>query len=151
MPIDNPINAFELACPIVQCIHVAGFALSAGTVAIVDFRLLGLILPQRTPAQLLRETALWTLSGVILMIVTGLLLFSSDPDMYLLNFSFDLKMILLALAIAFNYTIHRRAVQSSPSPVTGKFVACASLALWISVLFGGIFIGFSPQVLGFKA
>ncbi len=151
MPLDNPINAFELAFPIVQCIHVAGFALSVGTIAIVDFRLLNLILPQRTPAQLLRETALWTLAGIVLTVFTGLLLFSSDPDMYYLNFSFDLKMILLALAIVFNYTIHRRAVQSGPSPVTGTIVACASLALWISVLFGGIFIGFSPEVLGFKA
>ena len=41
---------------------------------------------------------------------SGLLIFSTDPDMYYLNRSFLLKMAALVLAIIFNYTIHRQAL-----------------------------------------
>jgi hypothetical protein len=42
MFVENPLNSSELAFPVLECIHILGFALSVGTIAIVDFRLLGL-------------------------------------------------------------------------------------------------------------
>jgi hypothetical protein len=62
--------------------------------------------------------------------------------MYYLNVAFLFKMACLLAAIVFNYTIHRKAVSSDTAPARGKIVACLSLALWASVIFGGIFIGF---------
>jgi hypothetical protein len=149
-PIANPINSFELAYLVVQCVHVAGFTLSVGTTAIVDLRLLDLVLRRLTPSRLLRETGPWTLMGMVLAIVSGLLLFTSDRDMYYLNLSFDLKMILLVMAVIFNYTTHRKAVSSSTSPVLRKLIAGLSLTLWVSVLFCGVSTRFSPPLLGFK-
>src|SRR5580658_5835649 len=134
MQIDNPLNASPLAFPILECIHIVGFAVSTGTIAIVDLRLLGIGMRRETPSQLLQDTSLWTLGGL------GLMLFSSDPDNYYLNYAFDLKMVFFLLAILFNYTIHRKVAQRD-SP-RGKAVACISLALWSLVVFGGIFIGF---------
>jgi uncharacterized membrane protein YcfT len=81
----------------------------------------------------------------VVMLFSGLMLFSSDPDNYYLNYAFDLKMVFFVLAIVFNYTIHRKAVQSD-SP-NAKVVACISLALWSCVVFGGIFIGFLNSTL----
>ncbi len=69
------------------------------------------------------------------------MLFSSDPDMYYLNIPFDLKMVFLLLAVAFHYTIHRKAVAGASSSVN-RLVAGISLGLWSCVIFGGIFIGF---------
>jgi hypothetical protein len=146
MPIANPLNSSPLTFPILECIHIVGFAFSAGTIALVDFRLLGIGMRRETPAQLAEDTFFWTLGGISLMVFTGLMLFSSDPDMYYLNIAFDLKMFFLALAIVFNYTIHRKAVQSD-APGGGKLVACVSLALWMCVVFGGIFIGFLNSTL----
>ena len=140
MIIENPLNASPLVFPVLEVFHIAGFALSIGTIALVDFRLLGFGMRHETAAELVSDLNLWTLSGVVLMIVTGLLMFSSDPDMYYLNWSFLIKMACLVLAVAFNYTIHRRAVSGSLSPPAGRLVACVSLALWVSVIFGGIFI-----------
>jgi hypothetical protein len=108
--------------------------------ALVDFRLLGFGLQKQTPAEIARAFDWWMLGGLIVALFSGLLLFSTDPDMYYLNWSFLIKMACLLLAIAFNYTVHRRALTSRISPAAGRLVACISLALWISVIFGGIFI-----------
>lgn len=139
--IENPLNASPLSFPVLECFHIVGFAFSVGTIALVDFRLLGWGMRRETPAQIARETFFWTLGGLVVMILTGLMLFSSDPDMYYLNWAFDLKMFFLVLAIVFNYTIHRKTAMAN-QPTRGKLVACVSIALWTCVIFGGIFIGF---------
>ncbi|HEY7392601.1 MAG TPA: hypothetical protein VH640_29035, partial [Bryobacteraceae bacterium] len=74
-PTTNPLNNNEWAFPLLECIHIAGFTLSVGTIAIVDFRLLGLSSGQK-PVVLLRETASWTLFGLVIMLLTGPLIFS---------------------------------------------------------------------------
>jgi len=78
----------------------------------------------------------------VLMLFSGLLLFSSDPDMYYLNWPFLIKMVFFVAAVIFHYTVHRKTVASDIPPPNGKLVACVSLALWAGVIFGGIFIGF---------
>ena len=140
MWIENPLSTSPSAFPILECIHIAGFALSIGMTALVDFRLLGFGLKKQTPAHIARAFDGWMLGGLIAALFSGLLLFSTDPDTYYLNWSFLIKMACLLLAIAFNYTIHRRAVASRLSPMATLLVACISLALWVSVIFGGIFI-----------
>ena len=142
MLIENPLNSSALAFPVLECFHIVGFALSIGTIAIVDFSLLGIGMRRQTPAQLAKDTWLWTLGGLVLMLFSGLLLFSSDPDMYYLNWPFLIKMVFFVSAIVFHYTVHRKAVASDTPPPNGKLVACVSLVLWAGVIFGGIFIGF---------
>jgi hypothetical protein len=149
--ISNPLNESPLSFPILECIHIIAFALSIGTIAIVDFRLLEIGMVHQTPAQLLKDTSAWTLVGIVIMIFSGLLLFSSDPDMYYLNWAFLIKIACLLLAIVFNYTIHRKAANSETPPANAKFVACVSLMLWGAVIFGGIFIAFINQGLSFRA
>ena len=146
--IENPLNESALTFPILECIHIVAFAFSVGTVALVDFRLLDFGMRHQTPAELLKTTSAWTLIGLVVMIFSGLLLFSSDPDMYYLNWAFLIKMVCLLAAIVFNYTIHRRVARSKETSAGGKLVACVSLALWGSVVFGGIFIAFVNPGLG---
>lgn len=152
MAFTNPLNSSPLAFPILECFHIVGFALSVGTIAIVDFALLGIGtgagMQRETPAQLAADTWLWTLSGLVLMLFSGLLLFSSDPDMYYLNLAFLIKMVFFVSAVVFHYTVHRKAVSSNAPPSHGKLVACTSLLLWAGVIFGGISIGFVYSGLG---
>jgi hypothetical protein len=140
MWIENPLAISAGAFPVLECVHIAGFALSIGMTALVDFRLLGFGLQKQTPAQIARAFEWWMLTGLIVAVFSGLLIFSTDADMYYLNWSFLIKMACLVLAIAFNYTIHRRAISPGLSPRAARLVACVSLALWVSVIFGGIFI-----------
>jgi hypothetical protein len=142
MLIQNPLNSSALSFPVLECFHIVGFAVSIGTIAIVDFSLLGIGMRRQTPAQLANDTWLWTLAGLVLMLFSGLLLFSSDPDMYYLNWPFLIKMAFFVSAVIFHYTVHRKAVSSDTQPANGKLVAWVSLLLWSGVIFGGIFIGF---------
>ena len=116
--------------------------MTVGTIALVDFRLLGFGLRRQSAAELAKALAPWTLFGLVMVLLSGPMLFSSDPDMYYLNLSFQIKMVLLLLAIVFHYTIRRKLLRGELSPGLNKPVACISLALWTSMIFGGIFIAF---------
>jgi hypothetical protein len=141
-PATNPLNTNEWAFPLCECIHIASFALSLGTVVLIDLRMLRLGIVERGAAQLLRDTEILTLIGLIVVILSGLAIFSSDPIMYFYNPPFRLKMLMLVVAIVFNYTIHRRVVLKKSTSVIAVPVAVVSLALWWSLVFCGLFIGF---------
>src|SRR5271170_2090210 len=115
-----------------------------GLIAAVDYKLLGFGIQHAKPSEVLHDTAPWTLLGLAVVLLSGPLLFLSDARMYLHNPSFVFKMYALAAAILFNYTIHRKVAQSdSSSPGVRIAVAIVSLLLWISVVFGGLFIAFA--------
>ncbi len=143
----NPLNDSPYSFPVLECFHILGFIMLVGTTAVVDFRLLGVGMRHQTVADLAKNLAPWTLAGLVLVLLSGPLLFSSDPDMYYLNRAFQIKMVCLVLALVFNYTVHRKATGaaagSSGGGGGGKLIACASLVLWASVIAGGMFIGFA--------
>ena len=142
MFVQNPLNTSELIFPTLEVCHILGFTMTLGTIAMVDFRVLGLGMRQQAIADLARDLAPWTLAGLVIVLLSGPLLFSSDPDMYYLNRSFQFKMICLLLAIVFNYTVNRKVARAGKPTLASKLVACVSLALWAGVIGGGIFIGF---------
>ena len=142
-PSTNPLNNNEWSFPLLEIIHIFGFTLSVGTIALVDLRLLGLAMLSKPPAEVAKNMAVWTLIGLAVMLITGPLIFSSDPNMYLRNESFQFKMVALLIAIIYNYTIHRRVAMSSAStPALSKLAGAVSLLLWVSVVAGGLFIAF---------
>ena len=142
----NPLNASELIFPTLEVFHITGFAICVGTIGLVDMRLLGVGMNRQNVAEVARDVAPWTLVGLALILLSGPLMFSSDPDMYYLNPAFQIKMVCFALALLYNYTIRRRVAQRGGTGGIGKLVAAISLLLWISVIFGGIFIAFTGQM-----
>jgi len=144
MLISNPVTSSELAFPILECFHIAGFIVAIGATAIVDFQILGFGLSEPRPSQLAKGLRFWMLGGLIVAILSGMALYSSDPDMYYTNSSFLIKMACLIAALVFNYTIHRKVVRQDAVSGGAKVAACVSLTLWASIVFGGIFIAFIP-------
>jgi hypothetical protein len=142
-PSTNPLNNNEWSFPLLEIIHIASFAIAIGAIFIVDLRLLGLGMRRQSSAQLLKDTMPWTLVALAIVLMSGPLIFSSDPNMYLNNPGFRFKMWALLLAIVYNYTIHSKVARSNPSPVVGALVGGVSVALWVSVVFGGLFIAFT--------
>jgi len=141
-PANNPLNTNEWAFPVCEIVHIIGFAMLIGTITIVDLRLLGVGMKKQTAAELVADTAPWTLLGLVLVLISGPLIFSSDPNLYMGNQSFRFKITMLLLAILFNWTLHRK-VATSPNPGgMGTLVGGVSMLMWTSVIFGGIFIAF---------
>ena len=135
----NPLNEYSAAFPTLECVHIAGIVCGVGTAALVNLRLLGVGLTQKSAGQLWKDTRPWTLGGLALAILAGLLLFSIDPEAYYVNPAFRLKILFLLLAITFYFTMVRKAAATNTG---GGIVAYISLGLWAVVPFGGIFIGF---------
>jgi len=141
--IGDALNNSEWAFALAECVHIGGFAVGVGTIALVDFRMLNLGLRRETAGQILRYTELWTIIALLFVMFSGVALFLSQTDVYRVNLIFPLKMYALAAALIYNFTIHRKvATMENPPPVLSKLVASVSLLLWISVVFGGIFTGF---------
>ena len=141
-PWSRAINSHEWVFPAVQSLHFIGFALSIGTIAIVDLRLLGFGMRRQNPGELASDLEPWTRAGIAVMLITGLLMFSTDAVTYHNNPSFQFKMICLMLALLFHFTIHRRAVRSGTSLIATKLVGGISLLLWTGVIAGGRMIAF---------
>ena len=141
-PWSHAMNSYEWVFPAVQSLHFIGFAMSIGTIAIVDLRLLGLGMRRQSPAELAADLAPWTLAGIAVMLTTGPLMFSTDAVAYHFNPSFQFKMACLMLALLFHFTLHRRAVRPDVPPFAAKLAAAISLLLWTAVVGGGRMIAF---------
>ena len=101
-------------------------------------------LKRETVSQVAKATAPWTLLGLAVVLLSGPILFLSDARMYLHNPSFRFKIGALVIAIIFNYTIHRKvALSDNSSAGVRAVVGIVSLLLWVSVVFGGLFIAFA--------
>jgi hypothetical protein len=139
----DALNNSEWAFPLAECIHIAGFGVGVGSIALVDFRMLNLGLRGETAARILKYTEPYTLIALVFVVFSGMALFLSQVEIYLINQIFPLKMYLLIAALIYNFTIHRKvATMENPPPVLSKLVAIVSLLLWVSIVFGGIFTGF---------
>jgi len=117
--------------------------MAVGTIAIIDLRLLGLGMVHQKPSQLLKDTYLWTLAGLIITITAGMIIFTTGPLFYYYSDAFRLKIGVLVLAIIYNYTIHKKIVQSDNTGPVGKLVAAGSLLLWVTIVFAGLFYAFT--------
>jgi hypothetical protein len=141
----DALNNTEWAFPLAECFHIPAFALSIGTIALVDLRLLGVALRRESTAKLLRDTEPWTLIGLVIVLFSGAILFLSQTQIYLSNSSCYFKMACLLVAIIYNFTIHRKvaaSAKSDASPMGAKLVAIGSLLLWLGTVAGGVFIAF---------
>ena len=137
------INDSEWLFPVIESIHISGLAVLIGTIAIVDFRLLGLVLRDRPVSQLARDLRPWTLAGIAIMLTTGPLMLTAEPERGYGNPAFAFKMSLLLLALVTHFTVHRHVTADRPSGAAlGRVAACLSLLLWTGVIVGGRMIAF---------
>jgi hypothetical protein len=141
-PWANFMNGPEWAFPIVESLHFMGLALSIGTIAIVDLRLLGLGMRRQTASELAADLDRWTRLGFAVMLITGPLMFSADAVAYHYNPAFQFKMTCLLVALLFHFTIHRKVTRSGVSPIAARLAGGLSLALWTAVVGGGRMIAF---------
>jgi hypothetical protein len=128
---------------VTEIIHLLGLTMLLGTVLMVDMALLGFGVRRHPVARMARELAPWTAGGLVVMLISGPLILSSESlKCYEASF-FWIKMAALLPAIVFYFTVHRRVAEAEPP--AGRFragvVACVSLALWIGVALAGKMIG----------
>ena len=131
--------------PAIEAVHIVALALLFGAILILNLRLLGVILTYKPVAKLARELAPWVLVSLVIILASGVLLFSSEAMKSYASVPFQVKMLFLFAAVIFHYTLYRYVIRSddaSIGPVWGKLAAIVSILLWLGVGIGGRGIGF---------
>ena len=144
--VGTAIRTSSWAFAVIESIHLLGLAVIGGAVLVVDLRLLGLGLRDQPIKHVARDASPWFVGSLIVMLVTGVLLFLSEATKCYNSYPFSVKIASLVLAILFTFTL-RRIVTSGDDlrfhPLVYKATAVVSLALWSGVGGGGRWIGFS--------
>jgi hypothetical protein len=129
--------------PLVETIHIMALAVLLGSLFLIDLRLLGIAIRRWSPAQIVEQLHSFINWSVVVILITGAILFIAEPRKLFDSAAFGPKMILLSLAILFQYTLYPR-VRSMQThiPIWGRLLALVSLGLWFGVAVCGRAIGF---------
>jgi hypothetical protein len=126
--------------PIVEIVHISGFVVLVGAAAMFDLRLLGLSrsLPVSAVA---RHLLPWARASLVLVVPSGLLMFTAHATEMAQNPAFRLKLLLIASAGSNAAIFHRGTFKtvkawdvSAPAPASAKIAAVLSLVLWTGVI-----------------
>jgi hypothetical protein len=145
-PLGEAIRDSRWLFPVIESIHLLGLAVIGGAVLIVNLRLLGFGIRRQPVAQLWRDTRPWMLGSLAAMLISGMLLFTSEATKLYYHDAFWVKMISLLLAMIFTFTVMRKVALADPDRVGrlwGRAAALVSLLLWSTVGVCGRWIGFS--------
>ena len=143
--------------------HFLGLALLFGSIAAWDFRLIGLV--KHVPVAAFHRLVPFAVAGFATNAASGSFFLMTEPNQYLYNPAFHLKMLCLALAginvLVFYLAFFRGVNTLGPgvqAPLGARVIGGASLALWITVIVCGRMITFyrpfvcSPgEAIGFLA
>ena len=145
----NPIEGLAIAramrenlwlYPSVEIVHIVGFVVLVGSVVMFDLRVLGL--SKSVPVSALARHLLpWSVAALLLILPTGMLMFSAHAGDFLNNRAFQLKMALLLAAgmnAAMFHTGPYRSVAQwdthAPAPLGARISVAFSIAIWIAVI-----------------
>ena len=147
-PASQSIRRALWLIPLLQSVHILAIAMVLSSVAMIDLRILGVGRSQ-TMVQTARRFVPWLWTGLVLLAATGLALIVGEPERSLPNAAFQLKMILLALAIAltlvFQLSLRRNTTfweEKRPGRTVTVVLAIATFVLWCAIAVAGRWIAY---------
>ena len=109
--VSTSIRESTLMFPVLEGSHLLGLGVSAGTIAFSDLRMMGLIMKKQKATDVMGGLLPFTIAGFVFMMITGALLFWSEPIKCYESIWFRLKVLFLILAAVnagvFHLTIWR--------------------------------------------
>ena len=127
--------------PVIETIHSLGLAVMLWPAALLDMRLLGIVMKKRPVSEVASQFLPWVWTGFVMMISTGVILFSSEAVKCYDSPFFRTKLVLLVLAganaLLFHTTVFRDVEEWDKNPHTplrAKIAGACSLAIWIGVV-----------------
>jgi len=139
------ISTSSWAFAVIESVHLLALAVIGGAVLMVDLRLLGFGLRAQPLDRVARDAWPWFVGSWVVMIVSGVLLFVSEPLKLYFSTPFFWKIFFLLSGSLFAVTVRRKvtlAGEGRTPPVVMKLVGLVSLLLWSGVGSAGRWIGF---------
>ncbi len=149
LPLSETIRESLYLFPALNLLHVLAIVLLAGTIAIVDLRLLGVALRGVPIRQLGRQLLPLTWLGALLMFATGILLLLPQASRIYANVALQAKLALIVFAginaLLWHRSLERNAalwdLPGSP-PWQARVAGALSLSLWAGIVVAGRLIAF---------
>ena len=149
-PFSTGIRESTYVYPIIESVHVLSLCVFVGLLLSWDLRLLGITLRRVAVSEVWARLIPWITIGAVLMVLSGLLLFASDPVRFFGNIFFRIKAggLVLALlnAMAFHFGIERRIVDwdtVAMPPRAAKLAGAISISLWAAIVVTGRFVAYN--------
>jgi hypothetical protein len=141
-PINEVVMYYRWSWPALETLHFLGLCLLIGAVLIMDLRLIGF--QRMIPLRAVHSLMPVALAGFAINLITGLGFLFGDPRLYVVNYAFWVKMVLVVLAglnfLLFLFKVEPRLARIGPhdaTPMSAKAVGTASLVFWFGVLLYG--------------
>lgn len=138
------IRESDYAYSIIESVHVIAITVVVGTIAMLDLRMLGIVLRPIAITRIARAVFPLTWMGFAIMFVSGFLLFWAEAAKMYTNPAFRMKLVLLALVglnpLIFHTTVYRRVHHWETlhvSPWRARVTAFLSLSLWGGIIIAG--------------
>ena len=123
---------------VLSATHLLGFTLVTGGAFVANLRLLGVLLTNHPVLDVTRPAGRGVAVGLGISLATGLLLFAPRASAASVNSIFQLKMLLLGLAAAFHFTIHRSVTRRElVAPAVLRAIGGTGFVLWTGVALAG--------------
>jgi len=143
-PLGHAMQRSKWDFAIVEMVHLVALALLGGSVLVIDLRLLGVILKGESARTIGRDLGRVLLCSLLVMVLSGIAMVSEEAGKCYYSPAFRWKMVLLAGAVGFYFTLHRRALLhtdvGAPN-MYSRIAAIVSLLLWLGVGVAGRAIG----------
>jgi uncharacterized membrane protein len=127
--------------PVIESVHSLGLSVMLWPAAILDLRLLGMVMRRRTVSGVAAQFLPWVWVGFVAMVLSGAVLFASEAVKCYNSPFFRVKVILLGVAglnaLIFHKTVFHHVAgwdKDSATPWRAKLAGGFSLAVWIGVV-----------------
>lgn len=148
MALPSALRTSRWVYPIVNAGHILGLAMLFGAILPLDLRLLGFwsAIPVKTLTRILVPIAL---CGLAISVSTGLLLFSVSAAKYAATPLFQVKLLLVAAAVAnallLRWSADWSLAQTTETALSSSRLRLAgglSILLWLAVILCGRFLAY---------
>lgn len=132
--------------PSVQTVHIVSISIVVSSMAMLDFRLLGIAGRRQSIAAVAQRSLPWTWTALVVLLCSGVLLIIGEPGRELESPVFWIKMELLATAVVLTFIVQTVLKRGSGFWERHRAIAGAaagvSLLLWVGIVAAGRWIAY---------
>jgi hypothetical protein len=136
--------------PLLESTHVLAIALFVGSAMMMDLRLMGVTFGGVRASDFTSRLLPWTRAGFVVMVITGILVWYSNPLRYYHNIFFRIKMLLMVVAglniWLFHSRTHKKIAEwdmDAPPPRAVRMAGILSFAAWTFIVITGRLIAYN--------
>lgn len=131
--------------PAIETVHILAMAIMFGGLLMLNLRLLGLGMTKQSLPMMAKTLMPFVNWGVVIMLISGYMMFASEALKAFSNDGFKFKMACLAAILVWQYTVFSWLIKQEDgqrNKLLGGFAALVNFVLWFGVGAGGRAIGF---------